>query len=63
MTRQITKIDGTTFSAIIELMDDDLREEIHALKWPCSPRDFLAAYCNASPDFADMIKIEFGVEI
>jgi hypothetical protein len=57
------KLDGLTFSAIVELMDDDLREELHLAHWPCTPKDFLRAYVAAKPEFETIIKTEFGVEL
>lgn len=32
------------FAAAVQLMDDDIREELHAIMAPCSPAEFLAAY-------------------
>lgn len=32
------------FDAAVQLMDDDIREELHASMTPCSPAEFLAAY-------------------
>lgn len=34
-----------TWEAILELMDDELREWIHAELAPCTRRKFLDAYC------------------
>lgn len=45
--------DGTTirrrinFEAAIEMMDDDIREAIHAKLAPCSRQAFMDAYCEA----------------
>ena len=35
---------GNVLSAATLLMDDDIREEVHADKAPCPPLDFLLAY-------------------
>ena len=34
-------------SVAAELMDDDIREELHAKLAPCDPQDFFDAYCVA----------------
>ena len=40
-------IDNGLFPAAVELMDDDIREQIHASLAPCSDLDFMAAYMAA----------------
>lgn len=32
-------------------MNDEIREDIHLELASCTPEQFLAAYCNADPDF------------
>jgi hypothetical protein len=42
-------IDGQSvdFDSAVELMDADLREQIHANLSPCGEQDFVDAYCAA----------------
>jgi len=35
------------FAAAVNLMDDDLRETLHATITPCSDQEFIDAYCQA----------------
>ena len=35
------------FDAAVNLMDDDIREELHSKMAPCSDQDFADAYCAA----------------
>lgn len=35
------------FAACVNLMDDDIREELHAEMAPCSEQEFLDAYIEA----------------
>lgn len=39
--------DRIDFDAAVNLMDDDLREAIHAELAPCSNQEFFEAYCKA----------------
>ena len=34
------------FEAIVNLMDDDIREEVHRDIAPCTDEEFLAEYCT-----------------
>jgi hypothetical protein len=34
------------YDAAVNLMDDDLREEVHSEIAPCSEADFFRAYCE-----------------
>lgn len=40
-------IDIKYFAAAVNMMDDDLREELHAQLAPCSEEEFLRAYEKA----------------
>lgn len=42
------ELNGRTadFNACVALMDDDLREEVHAEFAPCSEQEFLNEYCK-----------------
>lgn len=49
--------------AIAVYMDNDIREQVHAELAPCAPEEFLARYCELEPDFEDLLKSEFSIEI
>jgi hypothetical protein len=38
--------DQISFKAAVALMDDEIREQVHAEKAPCFPQDFLDRYCE-----------------
>lgn len=40
-------VDGGFYQAAENLMDDELREELHAKLAPCSDLEFLTAYMDA----------------
>ena len=48
-TKLVTNSHGTTidFDAAVNLMDDELREELHDQLAPCSDQEFFDAYATA----------------
>lgn len=51
-------IDAGLFRAAVALMDDDIREQVHAEKAPCSELEFLAEYMERH---AEKYGVEFMV--
>lgn len=53
------------WDAIVNLMDDDIREAVHSDFSPCSDREFLTEYCKRDRRFADLVwrEFEIGVDI
>lgn len=49
--------------AIASYMDDDIREDLHFRIAPCSPDLFLREYIKRDPDFVDLLKSEFSIEM
>lgn len=43
------------FDAAVSMMDDDIRESVHAELAPCTEQDFFDAYCKAH-------KAKYGAE-
>lgn len=39
------------WASIVELMDDDIREQVHADLAPCTNEEFLARYLDQDPEF------------
>lgn len=35
------------FDVVVSMMDDDIRESVHAELAPCTEQDFFDAYCKA----------------
>lgn len=48
---------------IASYMDDDIREDLHFRIAPCSPDLFLREYIKRDPDFVDLLKSEFSMEM
>lgn len=54
--------DDYTYESIVRLMDDNIREEIHAEVAPCSNRYFFESYLEKDPEFEQVVAEEFGIE-
>lgn len=59
----MTKIDQKTIDAIAVYMDDDKREQVHFELAPCDPEEFLKRYLELDPDFEDVLKSDFNINI
>ena len=44
-------------------MDDEIREDVHAELAPCTPEEFLERYLELDPKFAELLEIEFEIEV
>lgn len=51
------------WDAIVNLMNDDIRETVHAELAPCENVAFLKRYCKLDPDFAGILRSEFSIEL
>ena len=48
---------------IVNLMDDEIREEIHNDYAPCPYITFLEKYLEKDPDFEEVLKIDFNIRL
>ena len=48
---------------IATYMNDEIREDLHFDLAPCTPEEFLKAYVKADPDFEELLKSEFSIEL
>lgn len=48
------------WDAIASYMNDDIREQVHAEKAPCTRKEFLDRYMELDPDFQDLLDSEFS---
>lgn len=48
---------------ICSYMDDEIREDLHLKLAPCDNLKFLRTYCKYDPEFAGLLRNEFGVEL
>lgn len=53
----------TDWDAIVNLMDDDIREKVHFEMAPCTEEAFLKRYLQLDPDFENVLQTEFGIEM
>lgn len=59
----MAKIEQKTMDAIAACMDDDKREQVHFELAPCDPEEFLKRYLELDPDFENVLKSEFSIEL
>ena len=57
------KINENTWNAIANLMDDEKREKTAFDYAPCTEEDFLDEYLKLDPEFEDILKSEFDIDI
>ena len=48
---------------IASYMDDEIREDIEFKLAPCTPEAFLRAYVEEDESFAEILEIEFSIEL
>lgn len=49
--------------AIVNLMDDEIREQVHRELAPCTDMEFLRRYVELDPEFESVLESEFGIEL
>lgn len=50
------------WDAIVNYMDDEIREQVHAELAPCTNEEFLKRYVELDNEFETLLKSEFGIE-
>ena len=48
---------------IATYMDDEKREQVHFELAPCAPEAFLKRYVELDPNFEELLKNEFDIEL
>ena len=63
-TRRGTELnlDHNLWESIVNLMDDDKREEAHLRVAPCTDKEFLEEYLKLDPEFEEVLWMEFDIE-
>ena len=51
------------WEAIVNLMDNEIREQVHMELAPCTDEEFLARYLELDPEFESVLESEFGIEV
>lgn len=57
------EIDQNLMDTIAIYMDDEKREQVHREVAPCTPEEFLIKYMELDPDFENVLKSEFSIEM
>lgn len=57
------KLSEELLDTIATYMDDDKREKVHFELAPCEPEEFLKRYLELDPDFENVLKSEFSIEL
>lgn len=57
------KLTQEKLDVIATCMNDEIREAVHFDMAPCKPEEFLKEYVKRDPDFAKLLKSEFGIEM
>lgn len=57
------KISQATMEQIVNYMDDFTREQVCRELAPCEPEEFLIRYCELAPEFEDLLRDEFSIEL
>ena len=59
----MNKLTYELLDTIATYMNDKIRENVHAELAPCTPEEFLKRYVELDPDFEDLLKTEFKIEL
>lgn len=51
------------WDAIVNLMDDDIKEKVHFEMAPCTEEAFLQRYLQLDPDFENVLQTEFRIDV
>ncbi len=51
------------WEAIVNYMDDEIRERVHFELAPCEHEEFLWRYLELDPNFEDLLWSEFSIDV
>ena len=57
------KLNEVEMENIACYMNDEIREDLHFKMAPCEPEEFLKAYVEKDPDFEELLRSEFSIEM
>lgn len=60
---KMRKLTQELLDTIATYMDDEIREDVHVELAPCTPEKFLRRYVELDPDFKELLKAEFRIEL
>ena len=56
-------VDGNVWEAIVWMLDDDKLAQTHDDFAPCTDEKLLAEYLKLDPEFENVLKSEFNIEL
>lgn len=59
----MNKLTQELLDIIATYMNDEIRESVHIELAPCTPEEFLRRYVELDPDFKELLKAEFRIEL
>ena len=59
----MNKLTQELLDTIATYMNDEIREDVHVELAPCTPEEFLRRYVELDPDFKELLKAEFRIEL
>lgn len=59
----MNKLTYELLDIIATYMNDEIRESVHIELAPCTPEEFLRRYVELDPDFKELLKTEFRIEL
>ena len=59
----MNKLTQELLDTIATYMNDEIREQVHMELAPCTPEEFLRRYVELDPNFEDLLKTEFRIEL
>lgn len=59
----MNKLTQELLDTIATYMNDEIRESVHIELAPCTPKEFLQRYVELDPNFEDLLKTEFKIEL
>ena len=54
---------NTFWGAAVNLMDDDIREQVHRELAPCTNEEFLSRYLELDKSFVNVLRSEFNLSL
>ena len=60
---KMRKLTQELLDTIATYMNDEIREDVHVELAPCTPEEFLRRYVELDPDFKELLKTEFRIEL
>lgn len=61
--REKETLTQSLLDVIATYMDNDIREDLAFKLAPCDPEIFLKAYVDRCPNFTELLKTEFNIEL